>query len=121
MLAVDKTALCLVPSALDTLPETQFVQMLPGLEAMFGFKGWLAVLYLLPLLPIGFMIQGVGLYVGRAIPRWQSISLILAMALLGVSAAVDIDLFGLIASVIMAAALVPLGVRFALNRSIGAD
>ncbi len=31
MLAVDKTALCLVPSAFDTLPEAQFAQMLPGI------------------------------------------------------------------------------------------
>ncbi len=111
MLAVDKTALCLVPSALDTLPETQFTQMLPGLEAMFSFKGWLALLYLLPLLPVGFMLQGIGLYLGRAVPRWQSVSLIVAMVLLGVSAAVDIDLFGLVASVILAVALVPFGIR----------
>jgi hypothetical protein len=111
MLAVDKTALCLVPSALDTLPEAQFAQMLPGLEAMFNFKGWLALLYLLPLLPIGFMIQGIGLYVGRAIPRWKSVSLIVAMVLLGISAAVDIDLFGLVASVILAIVLVPVGVQ----------
>lgn len=111
LLAVDKTALCLVPSAFDTLPETQFTQMLPGFEAMFSFKGWLALLYLLPLLPIGFMIQGIGLYLGRALPRWQSVSLIVAMVLLGVSAAVDIDLFGLVASMILAVALVPLGMQ----------
>jgi hypothetical protein len=123
MLAVDKTALCLVPSALDTLSEAQFAQMLPGLEAMFGFKGWLALLYLLPLLPIGFMIQGVGLYVGRAIPRWQSVSLVVAMVLLGVSAAVDIDLFGLVASVILAVAMLPIGMQLITesNRSRGSD
>jgi hypothetical protein len=111
MLAVDKTALCLVPSALDTLSEAQFAQMLPGLDAMFGFKGWLALLYLLPLLPVGFMIQGIGLYVGRAVPRWQSVSLIVAMVLLGVSAAVDIDLFGLLASVILAVSMLPIGMQ----------
>ena len=118
MLAVDKTALCLVPSAFDTLPEAQFRQMLPGLEAMFHFKGWLALLYLLPLLPLGFMLQGIGLYLSRAIPRWQSVSLIVAMVLLGVSAAVDIDLFGLIASAILAIALVPFGVQL-INSSPG--
>lgn len=110
MLAIDKTALCLVPSALDTLPEEQFAQMLPGLEAMFGFKGWLALLYLLPLLPLGFMVQGIGLYSSRAIPRWQSGGLVIAMALLGVSAAVDIDLFGLIASLILVGTMIPYGV-----------
>lgn len=111
VLAVDKTALCLVPSAFDTLPEAQFDQMLPGLEAMFAFKGWLAILLLLPLLPIGFLIQAVGLYLDRTIPRWQSVALMVAMVLIGVAAAVDIDLFGLIASVILAIALIPLGVR----------
>ena len=121
MLAVDKTALCLVPSAFDTLPEAEFEQMLPGLEAMFSFKGWLALLYLLPLLPIGFMIQGVGLYLGRAIPRWQSASLIIAMVLLGVSAAVDIDLFGLVASAILAIALVPFGIQLIKGSNRGSQ
>ena len=111
MLAVDKTALCLVPSAFDALPEEEFSQMLPGLQAMFDFEGWLALLYTLPLLPLGFMVQGVGLYLARAIPRWQSVFLIIAMVLLGVSAAVDVDLFGLVASLFLAAALIPLGVR----------
>lgn len=115
MLAVDKTALCLVPNALDTLPEEQFAQMLPGLEAMFGFRGWLALLYLLPLLPLGFMVQGVGLYSSRAIPRWQSAGLILAMVLLGLAAAVDIDLFGLIASLILAGTMIPYGVGLVRN------
>jgi len=119
MLAVDKAALCLVPSAFDTLPEAEFRQMLPGLEAMFGYKGWLALLYLLPLLPIGFMIQGVGLYLSRAIPRWQSVFLIVAMVLLGVSAAIDIDLFGLIASVILAISLVPFGARLIMGSNAG--
>jgi len=85
--------------------------MLPGLEAMFDFKGWLSLLYLLPLLPIGFMIQGIGLYQGRAISRWQSVSLIVAMVLLGVAAAVDIDLFGLVASVILTVAMLPIGIQ----------
>lgn len=109
MLAVDKTALCLVPSAFDTLPEAQFTQMQPGLEAMFNFEGWLALLFLLPLLPFGFMLQGIGLYYGRVIPHWQSLCLIVGSVLLFVSAAVDIDLFGVIASVILAIGLIPLG------------
>ena len=109
MLAVDKTALCLVMSAFDTLPEAEYVQLLPGIEALFQFKGYLAILYLLPLLPLGFLLQGIGLYRARAIPRWQSLALIVAMLGLGVSAAVDIDLFGLIATVILAVGWIPLG------------
>jgi hypothetical protein len=112
LLAVDKTALCLVMSAFDTLPEAEFVQMLPGIEALFHFQGYLAILYLLPLLPIGFLILGIGLYRANAIPRWQSVALIVAMLGLGVAAAVDIDLFGLVATVILACSFIPLGIRF---------
>ena len=111
MLAVDKTALCLVMSAFDTLPEAEYVQLLPGIEALFHFKGYLAILYLLPLLPIGFLVQGIGLYRASAIPRWQSAALIVAMLGLGVSTAVDIDLFGLVATVILAISWFPLGIQ----------
>jgi hypothetical protein len=110
VLAIDKTALCVVMSAFDTLPEAQFVQLVPGIEALFQFRGYLAVLWLLPLLPLGFLILGIGLYRARAIPRWQSVALIVAMLGTGVSAAVDIDLFGLVATVILAIAWIPFGI-----------
>jgi hypothetical protein len=111
VLAVDKTALCLVMSAFDTLPEEEFVQLLPGIEALFNFEGYLAILYLLPLLPIGFLIQGIGLYREHLIPRWQSAALIVATLGLLVSAAVDVDLFGLVATVILATSFVPCGIQ----------
>jgi len=107
--------LCLVMSAFDTLPEKEFGQMLPGIEALFQFKGYIAILYLLPLLPIGFLLQGIGLYVARAIPRWQSAALVVAMLGMGVAAAVDIDIFGLVATGILAIGFIPLGVRI-INR-----
>jgi hypothetical protein len=111
LLAIDKTALCLVMSAFDTLPEAQFAQLLPGIEALFQFKGYIGILYLLPLLPLGFLVQGIGLYRARAVPRWQSSALIVAMLGLGVAAAVDIDIFGLVATAILAACFIPLGVQ----------
>ena len=37
-LAVDKGALCLTMSAFDTLPEKEFVQIMPGIMAMFSKK-----------------------------------------------------------------------------------
>ncbi len=43
ILAADKGALCLTMSALDTLPEDEFVKMMPGLLAMFGKEGWLII------------------------------------------------------------------------------
>jgi hypothetical protein len=109
VLAIDKTALCLVMSAFETLPEAEYVLLKPGIEALFAFRGYLGILYVLPLLPLGFMLQGIGLYRARAIPRWQSLALIVAMLGLGVSAAVDIDLFGLVATVILAIGFVPIG------------
>jgi hypothetical protein len=108
ILTVDKTALCLVPSAFDTLPEAQFAQLVPGIEAMFGNKGWLALIWLLPLLPIGFTIQFIGVHKAGVLPRWQSIMGTIGSLLL---ANPDIDIIGLIASVILAIALVPLGTR----------
>jgi hypothetical protein len=111
ILAVQKTALCLVMSAFDTLPEAVYVQLMPGIEALFGLKGYLAIVYLLPLLPIGVLVQSIGLYRASAIPRWHSIVIIVAMLGMGVSAAVDIDLFGLVATVILATSWVPLAIR----------
>jgi len=112
LLAVDKTALCLVMSAFDTVPEGDYAALLPGIEALFQFKGYLAVLYLLPLLPVGFLLQGIGLYRARAVPRWQSVALIASTFGLIVAAAVDIDLFGLIATALLAIAFFPIGFRF---------
>lgn len=111
ILAVDKTALCLVMSAFDTVPEAAYGQLLPGIEALFNFEGYLAILYLLALLPLGFLIQGIGLYQAAAIPRWQSVLLIIASLGLGVAAAVDIDLFGLVSTMILALCFVPFGVQ----------
>lgn len=110
-LAVQKTALCLVMSALDTLPEAVYVQQMPSIEALFGLKGYLAIVWLLPLLPIGVLIQSIGLYRANAIPRWQSVVIIVAMLGMGVSAAVDIDLFGLVSTVLLAVSWFPLGLH----------
>ena len=109
LLAVDKTALCLVMSAFDTVPESQYPQLVPGIEALFGFEGYLAVLHLLVLLPLGFLLQGIGLHKARAVPRSQSVAIIIASLGLGVAAAVDIDLFGLVSTAILAVAFIPHG------------
>jgi hypothetical protein len=53
----------------------------------------------------------VGLYRARAIPSWQSLALIVAMLGLGVSTAVDIDLFGLVATAVLALSFIPLGIQ----------
>jgi hypothetical protein len=111
-LAVQKTAQCLVMSAFDTLPEAVYSQLMPAIEVIFGLKGYLAIIFLLPLLPVGVLIQNIGLYRANAIPRWQSAVTIIAMLGMGVSAAVDIDIFGLVSTVILAVSWFPLGYLF---------
>jgi len=113
ILAVDKTALCLVPSAFDTLPEAEFAQLVPGIEALFSNKGYLFIIWLLPLLPIGFVLQGIGLHISRMIPRWQSITIIIGALLL---ANPDIDLISLIGSVFLTIGMVPLGIQIIRNK-----
>jgi hypothetical protein len=83
ILAVDKGALCLTMSALDTLSESQFSQMMPGLLAMFSKEGWLVILWGLPLLTIGFALQAIALIKARSLPRWQSILFLMGVVLVG--------------------------------------
>lgn len=111
-LAVQKTSQCLVMSAFDTLPENIYTQLLPGIEAIFQMKGYLALVWLLPLLPVGVLIQSIGLYRANSIPRWQSVVMSIAMLGMIVSAAVDIDIFGLVSTVILAISWFPLGYSF---------
>ena len=76
MLAADKGALCLTMSALDTLPESEFANMMPGLLAIFSFEGWMVVVWGLLLMPIGVAIQTIAMLktkgsaalAGRALP-----------------------------------------------------
>ncbi|MCC6612755.1 MAG: hypothetical protein IT320_04705 [Anaerolineae bacterium] len=107
-LAADKGALCLVTSAFDTLSAAEFQQIHPAIAAMKGMQGWLWLVYGLVLLPIGFVTLGVGLYRTGGLPRWQAGLLIGGSALL---LNPDIEIISLAASVLLALALVPLGVR----------
>lgn len=107
VLALDKAALCLVPSALDTLPEAEFQAMIPGIQAMFEYRGWLGLLWLLPLLPVGFIVQTIGLVRANLIPRRQSIPMLAGSILM---ANPDIDIIGLVATVVLAIGFIPYGV-----------
>jgi len=109
ILAVDKGALCLTMRALDTISEEQFAQMIPGLLAMFSKAGWLVILWGLPFLPIGFAIQAIGLIKTRSLPRWQSILFLIGVLFVGTPDGVEI--INLSASILMAIALIPYGVK----------
>jgi hypothetical protein len=115
ILAADKGALCLSMSALDTLPENQFIQMMPGLLAMFSFKGWLVLLWGILFLPIGFAIQAIALIKTRAFPRLGSILFLIGALFVGFPDGAEI--INLTASILMAVALVPYGIQFIISKS----
>lgn len=97
-LAADKGALCLVPSAFDTLEDKEFNQLIPGLQTLLDNKGYIGIVRLLILLPIGFIILGVGLIMSGVIPTWQGVTLIIGMVFM---INPDIDLLSLIGSCFM--------------------
>jgi len=109
MLAADKGALCLTMSAFDTLPEKVFAQIMPGVLAMFTKQGWLVLLWGIVFLPIGFAIQAIALIKTKALPRWQGILFLIGVLL--VSTPDGLEIINLSASILMAIALVPYGIR----------
>jgi len=109
ILAADKGALCLTMSALDTVPASKFAAMMPGLLAMFSHKGWMVLLWGIVLLPLGFAILATALFKTRALPRWQSALFLIGVLLVGFPDGAEI--VNLTASILMAAALVPYGMR----------
>jgi hypothetical protein len=115
MLATDKGALCLTMSALETLPDNDFAQMMPGLLAMFSKEGWMVLIWGLLFLPIGFAIQAIALLKSRAIPRWQSILFLIGVLFVGTPDGVEI--INLSASVLLACAFVPYGIQIIAKKS----
>lgn len=114
MLAADKGALCLSMSALDTLPEWEFAQTMPGLLAIFSFKGWMVLVWALVFMPIGVIIQTLGMWRTRMLPAWQAGLLLISLAFVGFPDGAEI--INLMAAVGMAGAMIPCGVE--LLRSV---
>jgi hypothetical protein len=112
ILAADKGALALVISAFDTLPDDKFAQLKPGLEAIQAKAGWLGVLRALALLPIGFALLSIAMLSAGAIPPWQAVTMLLGTLLL--AAPDGFEIISLLASVLLAVALIPLGLQFLL-------
>ena len=116
-LGAEKGAECLTISALDTLPESQFTQMMPGLVAIFSHQGWMILVMGVMLLAVGLTIQAIGLLVTNVVPRWQS-ALLLGVWLMGFPD--GWELVALIGSVLLAVGLVPIGIRMIhLNKTPG--
>jgi len=112
-LAADKGALCLTMSSIDTLSEKEFIQMMPGLMAMFSKAGWMKLLWGILLLPAGFAVQAFALFKTQTFPRWQSILFIIGVLLVGTPD--GLELINLTASILMAIALVPYGIKLILK------
>lgn len=108
-LAADKGALCLTMSAFDTLPENVFAQIMPGVLAMFTKQGWLVLLWGIVFLPIGFAIQAIALLKTNTFPRWQSILFLIGVLL--VATPDGLEIVNLSASIMMAIALLPYGIK----------
>lgn len=106
-LAADKGALCLVPSAFDTLQDKEFKQTLPGLQTLLDNKGYLWIVKLLILMPIGFIVLSIGLVLSGVIAFWQGVTLIIGMLFM---INPDIDLLSLIGSCFMLISLGSIGI-----------
>jgi hypothetical protein len=109
ILAADKGALCLTMSALDSISDSQFSQMIPGLLAMFSKEGWLVILWGMVFLPIGFAIQAIALIKTRSLPRWQSI--LFLVGTLFIATPDGVEIINLSASILIAVALLPYGIK----------
>lgn len=109
VLALDKGAFCMVPSAMETLSEDAFMNMAPLLQALLERRGMMAIVWLLPLISVGLIVVSAGLIRARAVPKWQAISLIIGLALL---INPDIDIISLAGSVFLLAGLLPIGLGF---------
>ncbi|MFO1183777.1 MAG: hypothetical protein U1E56_03185 [Bauldia sp.] len=107
-LAADKGALCLTMSALDQIGDLEFYAMMPGLLAIFSKGGWLALLWGIVLLPLGFAVQAIALLRSRSIAPWQGLLFLVGVLL--VATPDGVEAVNLAASTLMAIALIPYGV-----------
>ncbi len=108
ILACDKGALTLTLSAFDKLPEREFVQIYPALRVLQERAGMLAIVWLLPLLSIGALIQAIGLLKSKAVPAWQPIMIIIGMIIM---LNPDIEILSTFAAIFTAIGFIPIGVQ----------
>ena len=117
ILAVDKGALCLVLSAFDTLSENDFAKVVPYLQVIVDKAGLLKVCLLLPLLPMGAVIQAVGIIKEKIIKKWQGIILIIGLLLLNNP---DIEVISSIGSILMCFGYFPIARKILQTSSLHA-
>lgn len=117
MLAVDKGALTLTLTAFQEVPEAQFDGIRPALQAMLDRAGWLWITWGYIALPIGTVIQTIGLLREGLIPRWQGSPIIIGLILLMNP---DIEIISSVGAFLMCVGFLPMGLReiaFGLERT----
>lgn len=113
-LAANKGAFCLSVAGFDTLSDADFQQIAPAFQALFSKEGLLKATLTLPLLPLGFVVQSIGLLRGRYIPKWEGITILLGSLLM---ANPGIELFNLIGSIVLLIGFLPLSMRLINNKN----
>ena len=108
MLAVDKGALTLVLTAFQTVPDDQFAGIVPALQTLLDRAGWLWITWTFIALPLGVIVQMIGLLRERIIPRWQGVSTIVGLLLL---INPDIEIISSLGALLMCVGLIPIGIR----------
>ena len=115
MLAVDKGSLTLVLSAFQTISDDKFNGILPALQSLLDRDGWLWITWMFLALPIGFIIQTIGLLKENIIPKWQGVSIIVGLLLL---INPDIEIISTFGAVLMCAGFIPIGLRALAKNSV---
>lgn len=108
ILAVDKGSLRLVLSAFDTLPDAQFAHLVPSLQVIVDRAGLLWLNWLLVLLPLGAIIQSIGLIKEKQVATWQGIGMIVGLLLLNNP---DIEIISSVGAALMMLGYIPLGIQ----------
>lgn len=95
-------------SAFDTIPEPQFQGLIPYLDVIVQKAGLLWIVYFLPLLPLGAVIQTIGLMKEKVVQKWQGILIIIGLLLLNNP---EIELISTVGSVLMSIGYISWGIR----------
>jgi hypothetical protein len=106
ILAVDKGALTLILTSFQTIPDPEFEGILPALQSLLDRAGWLWITWFYVFIPIGFLIQTVGLIKENLIPKWRGLVLIAGLILL---INPDIEIISAIGATLMCIGLIPIG------------
>jgi len=114
ILAGDKGALCIVLSAFDTLNDADFDSIRPALQAIVERRGLLVILWALPLLSLGAIVQMVGMMKEGMVSRMSGVVAIVGLAILNNP---DIDIVSSVGALLMCLTYVPLGARIAAGRA----